>query len=312
MVWRVVFVAMIVARFKLIAKKSISLVLGSGGARGYAHIGAIEELIKKYEIKSISGSSMGALIGGFYACGKLEEYKNWVLELDTFDVVKLLDFSFTRGGILRGDKVMKIVEKMIGDVLIEDLPISYTAVATDIIKQKEVWIQKGKLIDAIRGSVAIPTIIAPAKIDDRYLIDGGVVNPLPIAPTMSDNTDLTVAVTLDAKSSQKPKVNVPKKEEDKKHKMEKIFLDLMKKTNFFEANKSNGILDKMSIFDVFGRSIDIMQNTILRYKTAGYSPDIVIGIPYDTCGFYEFNRAYELIELGKMITKKELKKQKKS
>ena len=123
-------------------KKSISLVLGSGGARGYAHIGAIEELTKNYEIKAISGSSMGALIGGLYACGKLEEYKNWVLGLDTLDVVKLLDFSFAKGGLLGGDKVMKIVEDMIGDVLIEDLPIPYTAVATDILKKKEVWIQK--------------------------------------------------------------------------------------------------------------------------------------------------------------------------
>ena len=290
-------------------KKSISLVLGSGGARGYAHIGAIEELAKTYDIKSISGSSMGALIGGLYACGKLEEYKKWVLGLDSFDVVKLLDISFVKAGMIKGEKVISIISKMIGDVLIEDLPISYTAVATDIIKQKEVWIQKGKLIDAIRGSVAIPTLIAPAKIDNRYLIDGGVVNPLPIAPTMSDNTDLTVAITLNAKSSQKLKVNIPKKEEDKKNKIKKTFLDLLKKTNFFELDKSNNSLfDEINIFDVFGRSIDIMQNTILKYKTAGYSPDIVIGIPYDTCGFYEFNKAYELIELGKMITKKELKK----
>jgi NTE family protein len=292
------------------SKKSISLVLGSGGARGYAHIGVIEELVKIYDIKSISGSSMGALIGGLYACGKLEEYKKWVLSLDGFDVIKLLDISFVKAGMIKGDKVMKIVEDMIGDILIEDLPLSYTAVATDIIKQKEVWIQKGKLIDAIRASVAIPTIIAPAKIGNRYLIDGGVVNPLPIAPTMSDNTDLTIAVTLDAKSSQKHKVNIPKKEEDKKNKIEKIFFDFMKKTHLSSVDKSDGLLEKMSIFDVFGRSIDIMQNTILKYKTAGYSTDIVIGIPYDTCGFYEFNRAYELIELGRVITKKELKNEK--
>jgi NTE family protein len=291
------------------SKKSISLVLGSGGARGYAHIGAIEELAKVYDIKSISGSSMGALIGGLYACDKLEEYKKWVLELDGFDVVKLLDISFVRAGMIKGEKVFKIIEEMIGDILIEDLSISYTAVATDIIKQKEVWIQKGKLIDAIRGSVAIPSIITPAKIDNRYLIDGGVVNPLPIAPTMSDNTDLTVAVALDAKSSQNPKINIPKKEEEKKNKIEKTFLDLMKKTNFFKENKSDDILENLSVFDVFGRSIDIMQNTILKYKTAGYSPDIVIGISGNACGFYEFNRAYELIELGKIITRKELKKQ---
>lgn len=289
-------------------KKSISLVLGSGGARGYAHIGAIEELVKYYEIKSISGSSMGALIGGLYACGKLEMYKNWVLELDTLDVVKLLDFSFTRGGILRGDKVMKIVEEMIGDVLIEDLPISYTAVATDIIKQKEVWFQKGKLIDAIRASVAIPSLLTPKKIGNRYLIDGAVLNPLPMAPTISDDTDLTIAVKLNGSSKNKYKIDIPKEEEEKQNKFQKTFFDLMKKTKLIDSKKEEDILDDMNSFDVFGLAIDLMQNTILNYKTAGYSYDVVIEIPNDACGFYEFNRAYELIELGRVISKEELKK----
>ncbi len=163
-------------------KKSISLVLGSGGARGYAHIGVIEELLKHdYEIKSISGSSMGALIGALYACGKLGEYKEWVLGLDLFDVASLIDLSFARTGIIQGDKVFKEIEKMIGDVMIEDLPISYTAVATDLIKQKEVWFQKGSLLDAVRASIAIPTVFTPKKIGNRHLIDGGVLNPFPIA-----------------------------------------------------------------------------------------------------------------------------------
>ena len=261
--------------------KNISLVLGSGGARGYAHIGAIEELIKKYEIKAISGCSMGALIGGLYACGKLEEYKNWVLDLDTLDVVKLLDFSFSKGGILGGDKVMKIVEDMIGDILIEDLPIPYTAVATDILKQKEVWIQKGKLIDAIRGSVAIPIILTPAKVDNRYLIDGGILNPLPIAPTISDNTDLTIAVSLNGSSKKNYKIDIPKQEKEKQNKFKKTFLDLMGTKNFFDTKKSDDILDNMNSFDVFGLTIDLMQNTILNYKTAGYSADLIINIPCD-------------------------------
>ena len=291
-------------------RESVSLVLGSGGARGYAHIGAIEELTKNYEIKAISGSSMGALIGGLYACGKLEEYKKWVLELETIDVVKLLDFSFSRGGILRGDKVMKIVENIVGDVLIEDLPIAYTAVATDILKQKEVWIQKGKLIDAIRGSVAIPGILTPAKFENLYLIDGGVLNPLPIAPTLSDITDLTIAVSLNGKNKNKNKykIKIPKKEEEKQNKFQKTFSDLMKKTNLFDSKKQYDILDNISSFDVFGLAIDLMQNTIINYKIAGYSPDIIVNIPSDACGFYEFNRAYELIELGKVISREELKK----
>lgn len=289
-------------------KKSISLVLGSGGARGYAHIGAIEEIVKNYEIKAISGSSMGALIGGLYACGKLEEYTKWVLELDAIDVVKLLDFSFAKGGILRGDKVMKIVEDMIGDILIEDLPIPYTAVATDILKQKEVWIQKGKLIDAIRGSVAIPSILTPAKVGNRYMIDGGILNPLPIAPTMSDITDLTIAVSLNGSNTNKYKIKIPKREEEKQSKFKKTFLDLMEKTNLFDTKKKSDALDSMSSFDVFGLAIDLMQNTILNYKTAAYSPDVIMNIPSDAAGFYEFNRAFELIELGRVISKEELKK----
>ena len=148
-------------------KKTVSLVLGSGEARGYAHIGVIEALLTHgYEIKSISSSSMGALIGGLYACGKLE----------LLDVAKLIDFSFTGTGIIQGDKVFHVIEEMIGDVRIEELPIPFTAVATDLMKQKEVWIQKGKLIDAIRASVAIPTIFTPKKIAERYLVDGGVLN----------------------------------------------------------------------------------------------------------------------------------------
>jgi len=112
-------------------KKMVSLVLGSGGARGYAHIGVIEELLEHdYEIKSISGSSMGALIGALYACGKLKEFKEWVLALDLLDVAKLIDFSFTGTGVIQGDKVFRVIEEMIGDTMIEDLPIPYTAVAT--------------------------------------------------------------------------------------------------------------------------------------------------------------------------------------
>jgi NTE family protein len=175
-------------------KKTISLVLGSGGARGYAHIGVIEELLEHgYEIKSISGSSMGALIGALYACGKLQVYKEWVLALDLLDVAKLIDFSFTGTGVIQGDKVFHVIEEMIGDIMIEDLPIPFTAVATDLIKQKEVWIQKGRLVDAIRASIAIPTVFTPKKITERYLIDGGVLNPLPIAPTVSDDTDMTIS-----------------------------------------------------------------------------------------------------------------------
>ena len=288
-------------------KKTVSLVLGSGGARGYAHIGVIEELLTHgYEIKSISGSSMGALIGALYACGKLEVFKEWVLALDLIDVAKLIDFSFTGTGIIQGDKVFQVFEEIIGDVMIEDLPIPFTAVATDLIKQKEVWIQKGRLIDAVRASIAIPTVFTPKKIGERHLIDGGVLNPLPIAPTIADDTDITIAVNLSTKISKVYKIDMPKKEQEKESGMQEIFSDMAEKAEQLFAREKKSTFNEMGMFDIMGRTIDIMQNAVLDCKMAGYSPDIVIGIPNDTCGFYEFNRAYEMIELGKIITQDHL------
>jgi len=288
-------------------KQKISLVLGSGGARGYAHIGVIEELEKAgYEIASICGSSMGALIGALYASGKLEEFKEWTLTLGMFDVVKLLDFSFTGKGILQGDKVFSVIEKIIGDVMIEDLPLPYTAVATDIIKQKEVWIQKGRLLDAVRASIAIPTIFTPKEISGRHLIDGGVLNPLPIAPTMSDATDKTIAVSLNAQIAKKYQIDIPKTEHEKETKIQKIFFEMAQKTERLLSKEPQSAYDHMGMFDIMGRTIDIMQHAVLECKMAGYAPDLTIGIPHNACGFYEFNRAYEMIELGRLITKDQI------
>jgi NTE family protein len=240
---------------------------------------------------------MGAMIGALYACGKLEDFKDWVLSLDLIDTIKLLDFSLGKSGIIQGDKVFLALEEMIGDITIEELPISYTAVATDVVRQKEVWIQKGKLLDAVRASVAIPTILTPKKIGDQYLIDGGVLNPLPIAPTISDSTDLTIAVKLNAIVSKEYKVPVPKKEQEKENSIQNIFFEMTQKATYSE----------MDMFDIMGRTLDTMQNALEACKMAGYSPDIVIGIPHDACGFYEFNKAYKLIELGRIITKEQLK-----
>ena len=290
------------------SNKKISLILGSGGARGYAHIGVIEELLEHdYEIKSISGSSMGALIGALYACGKLQTYKEWVLALDLLDVAKLIDFSFTGTGVIQGDKVFHVIEEMIGDVMIEDLPIPFTAVGTDLIKQKEVWIQKGRVVGAIRASIAIPTIFTPKKIAERYLIDGGVLNPLPIAPTVADDTDITIAVNLSAKNSKVYKIDMPKREQEKESGMQEIFFEMAQKAEHLFTREKKSTFGEMGMFDIMGRTIDIMQNAVLECKMAGYSPDIIIGIPNDACGFYEFNRAYEMIELGRMITRDHLK-----
>ncbi len=286
-------------------KKSISLVLGSGGARGYAHIGVIEVLEEHgYEIKSIVGSSMGALVGALYACDKLDAYKEWVLTLDKINVAKLLDFSFGKLGIIKGNKVFDVIEKMIGDITIQDLPISYTAVATDISNQKEVWLQKGRLLDAVRASIAIPTIFTPVTFKNRLLIDGGVLNPLPIAPTIADITDLTVAVKLDSTHHSKTyTIDLPRKEREKQKGIQRIFFELYEKTESWltKEEEEDDKNEQLGLFDIVGKALDTMQSALTQCKMAGYAPDIIIDIPGDACGFYEFNRAYEMIELGRLI-----------
>lgn len=184
-------------------RKTVALTLGSGGARGYAHIGAIEVLQERgYDIVAISGCSMGALIGGVYAAGKMKDYKDWVTGLGQFDVLKLLDVTFTSAGAIRGEKVFSVVREMLGDTRIEDLPIPYTAVATDLLSHKEIWFQEGPVDQAIRASIAIPGLITPMVLQGRVLVDGALLNPLPIIPTISSHADLIVAINLAGEEDQ--------------------------------------------------------------------------------------------------------------
>ncbi len=179
-------------------KKRIALVLGSGGARGYAHIGVIEELESRgYEIACIAGCSMGAVVGGIYAAGKLDMYRDWIQSLDYLDVLRLVDVSF-RLGAIRGEKVFGQIRNMVGEINIEDLRIPYTAVATDLTHQQEIWFQEGCLHQAMRASAAIPSLFTPVMQGNRMLVDGSLLNPLPIVPVVSSHCDLIVAVNLNS------------------------------------------------------------------------------------------------------------------
>lgn len=178
--------------------KRIALVLGSGGARGYAHIGVIEELERRgYDIACIAGCSMGAVVGGIYAAGKLREYRDWIESLDYLDVLRLVDVSF-RLGAIRGEKVFGQIREIVGEINIEDLRIPYTAVATDLTNQQEIWFQEGNLHQAMRASAAIPSLFTPVIQGNRTLVDGGLLNPLPIVPVVSSHCDLIIAVNLNA------------------------------------------------------------------------------------------------------------------
>jgi len=278
-------------------KPTVSLVLGSGGARGLAHIGIIEVLeARGFRIESISGSSMGALIGGIYAAGELDNYRKWVTALETLDMLRLLDVSFSGSAIFKGEKIINTLRELIVARDIEELPISFTAVATDLERGKELWFSKGPLFDAIRASIAFPTIFSAVEYQGRTLVDGGLTNPIPIAPTLHDITDLTIAVSLSGKRGdllRRPQPQPPPPSlRNKYHQLVVEFIDGLQK-------KSNHKQDDAGFFEVISRSIDAMQNSIARFMLAAYSADILIEIPRDCCTIYEFDRAIELIAIGR-------------
>lgn len=285
-------------------QQTVSLVLGSGGARGLAHIGVIDVLEEQgFKIESISGSSMGALIGGIYATGELENYRNWVCALETFDMLRLLDVSFSGTAMFKGEKIINTLRDLIGASNIEDLPISFTAVATDLERGKELWFSKGPLFDAIRASIAFPTIFSAVDYHGRKLVDGGLTNPIPIAPTLHDYTDLTIAVSLSGKGEnpvEPPLQPEPLPNRNKYHQMVVEFVDGLQKKHTDKRADAG-------FFEIISRSIDVMQNSIARFMLAAYSPDILIEIPKDCCNIYEFDRAAELIEIGRIQAEKSVK-----
>ncbi len=270
-------------------KKRISLVLGSGGARGMAHIGIIKWLEENnYKIESISGCSMGALIGGFYATGKLDNYVTFLRELDRLGMIKLLDFK-GRGGLVSGVVLMKKMKELVGDPNIEDLPIKFTAVASDIQDEKEVWINKGSLLKAIRASISLPLFFTPYLYKGRYLVDGGVLNPVPIAPTFHDSTEMTIAVNLGGKVDTDLSLPESLKDESMSSKISEYFSEIA---------IPDSLSLKYGVYQVADNSFDSMQGTIARMKLATYPPDVEIIVPRNLCGTLEFDRADQIIEYG--------------
>ncbi len=278
-------------------KITVSLVLGSGGARGLAHIGVIRWLEENnYEIKSISGCSIGSLIGGVYAAGKLDQLEKWMCSITNKDIITLLDISWDGSGLFKGDKIINTLVNLLGDTRIENLSISFTAVAADVDAEKEVWINSGSLFDAIRASVSLPLFFTPYNYNGIKLIDGGVLNPVPIAPTFSDDTDLTIAVNLGGalRKIEKKEVQPPSKEKAESSFQIGIneFIQNLKEKSKISTKKNWGM------YEVADKAFDAMQSTIARQKLAAYPPDIEIEIARDACGTLEFNRASEMIGLG--------------
>ena len=313
--------------------RTAAVVLGSGGARGYAHVGALDVIEEcGFEIAAISGCSMGALVGGVYAAGQLEPYREWILGLRQRDVLRLVDLTFSSMGAIRGDKLFAMVREMISDVRIEDLDIPYTAVATDLLTQREVWFQDGPLADAIRASVAIPSLLAPVITDNQLLVDGALMNPVPILPTLPVKADVTIAVHLAGETRRHTPTRpsgpllpadeneldavtdpsaVPSGEEGltlRERASRLLDWDSVRARLGRDADRHDiDALAELGRLDVMNLAFETMQATLTSYKLAGYPPDVLVEIPKSSARTFEFHRAAELIELGRDRTQAALR-----
>jgi NTE family protein len=304
-------------------KTRTALALGSGGARGYAHIGVIGELEDQgFEIVGIAGTSMGALVGGLYAAGKLGEYTEWARSLTQREVIRLLDPTLRGPGVLRAEKVFAKVSELTGDLAIEDLAIPFTAVATDLTSRKEVWFQRGRLDSAIRASVAIPGLVTPVVMDGKLLVDGGIMNPVPVAATASMPADLTIAVSLTeeilsggwhAPTREQPATEPGEDPSDtaagRNRELGRVLTTWLESIrgrfadDVASTDAAAGTLEtvpgNLRTRDVLDLAIDTLRNVVANFRLAGYPPDLLITIPRDACGTMDFHRADELIELGR-------------
>lgn len=250
-------------------KKDVALVLSSGGAKGLAHIGAIEELeAHGYHISSIAGCSMGALIGGVYAAGKLEEFREWMKTVDKKKMLELTDFSLSLNHLVKGKKIIEAIMEFVPDVAIEDLPIPFCVVATDLKAGKEVLITKGSLFQAIRASISIPSFYEPVQRDDMILVDGGIVNPTPLNRVQRQPDDILVGIDVSG--------------HDYKAQWEEH--------------------QNLNYFTVLSRSSSLMihQNSLLMAEIM--KPDIFVGVQMGQYGIFDYDKSEEIIAVGRLKT----------
>jgi NTE family protein len=285
---------------------NVALVLSGGGARGMAQIGVIEELLKRdYRITSIAGTSIGSLIAGVYASGKLNEFKNWITKIGKYDVFKLMDFAISKKGFIKGEKVFSRLHEFLLDTNIENLGIPYAAVAVDIKNHQEIVFRSGNLIEAIRASVSVPTVLLPQNCTGVELVDGGVLNPLPLDCIARTPNDIVVAVDLNAPTTyQRPKL--PKASSDHESAYLRAKEMINQKWSKFHKEENTSI----GYFDLITESIYTMQMKLTQYSLEKHKPDILIEISRDACELFGFHRSEEMIEYGRKQFKATFPKEK--
>lgn len=290
-------------------KQKIGIALGSGSARGFAHVGILQALLELgIEPDIVAGTSVGAIVGSFYAAGKLKDYADWSSSLTRKTAMKLMDFNWIpKGGVVEGEKLLDVFKQHIGDQEIEDLPKKFAAIATDLVSGQEIWLQEGSLLSAIRASMALPGLLSPHHYQNRWMVDGGLVNPVPVSACRAMGADTVIAVDLNRHllgrrfADREDDVTESKKSEEDLSPFEKIKRSLFgEKSNDPEAEEK---LMKPGLVDVTLSAINIMQDRITRSRMAGDPPDLILAPRLSHIGLLDFDNVAEAIEEGRSAVK---------
>lgn len=279
--------------------KNIALVLSSGGARGLAHIGAIRALHEQgYRITAVSGTSMGALVGAILANGKLPEFSDFITNLTRIDVIRLMDLAVSKQGIIKGERVFGEIKRFIGEGNIEDLPIPFAAVATDLFNHREIIFRHGSLFSAVRASAAIPTVLLPLQYGNDCFVDGALVNPLPINRVSRSGNDRLVAVNVNA-----PRQPLhTKKETPSNSSYHKIREFVNQKWNGAMSGRKAAVPPIHGFFDIVSGSFEMMQHKLTEASLKEQKPDLLINLPVNMADMLEFYKAKDIIETGYRAT----------
>lgn len=308
----------------------VAIALGGGGARGYAHIGVLAELRDRgYRVTRIAGTSMGAIVGALYSSGHLDAFTDWALELRTQrEVLRLMDPNLRGPSTVKIDRVLQRVAEIIEVERIEDLPIPFTAVAADLWTRREVWFQEGPIGPAVRASIAIPGVFPPVVLNGRLLVDGGVLNQVPVSVLASAPADITLAVTLDGYEPHRGAALPVRTSADEQP--EEEWTSRLRQTmgHLIEAEPLRTLASLMvgrgrtlpsgsaapSVEELFGEmppglrttdvmtmALETMQTIVQRYQFASFPPDVVVTVPRDSLGTLDFHKAEEQIALGRWL-----------
>lgn len=280
-------------------KPKIGFALGSGGARGWSHIGAIRALEERGIVPDvIAGTSMGALVGAAYAGGRLDELEKWALSITPTKMARLIDVNLRSGGLIEAKPITRFFEKLDMPKNIEDLGIPYASVATDMRSGREIWIREGAVVDAMRASIALPGIVSPVLKDNHWLIDGGLTNPLPVSVCRAMGADIVIAVNPEAKKY-RVMWKQPPETPNETWEYVKSALPLPIRGVLEAASGRQQGVRPPNYFDVVATSIDVMIAQIRRSRLIGEPPHVLLDVNLDDFTILDFHNAKRAIDEGR-------------